>query len=132
MQLDRDHVWHPYTDFTNPGLITPVSHAQGVELHLADGRVTRVTLPFAGTVNLLSKDERTGEAFIGLVGWLVWWLFKRFGNGRVAQSPLRWFWAMQLALVTHPLLDAMTVYGTQLWWPLRPWRRVRRTPAGCG
>ncbi len=39
LQLDRDHVWHPYTDFTNPGLITPVSHAQGVELHLADGRV---------------------------------------------------------------------------------------------
>ncbi|KIP80149.1 membrane protein [Stenotrophomonas maltophilia] len=54
------------------------------------------------------------------VAALVWWLFKRFGNGRVAQSPLRWFWAMQLALVTHPLLDAMTVYGTQLWWPLRP------------
>lgn len=54
------------------------------------------------------------------VATLVWWLFKRFGNGRVAQSPLRWFWAMQLALVTHPLLDAMTVYGTQLWWPLRP------------
>lgn len=27
---------------------------------------------------------------------------------------------MQLALVTHPLLDALTVYGTQLWWPLPP------------
>jgi adenosylmethionine-8-amino-7-oxononanoate aminotransferase len=39
LQLDRDHVWHPYTDFTNPGLITPVSHAQGAELHLTDGRV---------------------------------------------------------------------------------------------
>jgi inner membrane protein len=55
-----------------------------------------------------------------LVGWLVWWLFKRFGNGRVAASPTRWFWAIQLALVTHPLLDAFTVYGTQLWWPLTP------------
>ena len=55
-----------------------------------------------------------------LVGWLVWWLFKRFGNGRVAASPVRWFWAIQLALVTHPLLDAFTVYGTQLWWPLMP------------
>jgi adenosylmethionine-8-amino-7-oxononanoate aminotransferase len=38
LQLDRSHVWHPYTDFTDPGLITPVSHAQGVELHLYDGR----------------------------------------------------------------------------------------------
>jgi len=50
----------------------------------------------------------------------LWWLFKRLGHGRVAQAPLRWFWAMQLALVTHPLLDAFTVYGTQLWWPLTP------------
>ena len=53
-----------------------------------------------------------------LVGWLVWWLFLRFGQGRVAEAPRRWFWAIQLALATHPLLDAFTVYGTQLWWPL--------------
>jgi len=52
-----------------------------------------------------------------LAGWLLWWLFKRRG-GRVAQAPARWFWAIQLALVTHPLLDAFTVYGTQLLWPL--------------
>ncbi|TQM17499.1 inner membrane protein [Pseudoxanthomonas sp. 3HH-4] len=55
-----------------------------------------------------------------LLGWLVWWLFKRFGNGRVAAAPVSWFWAIQLALITHPLLDAFTVYGTQLWWPLMP------------
>lgn len=50
---------------------------------------------------------------------LLWWLFKRTG-GRVAASPNRWYWAITLALVTHPLLDAFTVYGTQLWWPLPP------------
>src|SRR5690606_33298974 len=55
-----------------------------------------------------------------LVGWLLWWLFRRYGGGRVAEAPRRWFWAIQLALVTHPLLDAFTVYGTQLWWPLTP------------
>ena len=55
-----------------------------------------------------------------LVACAIWWLFKRFGNGRVAEAPRRWFWAIQLALVTHPLLDAFTVYGTQLWWPLMP------------
>lgn len=54
-----------------------------------------------------------------LLAWLIWWLFNRRG-GRVAESPSRWFWAIQLALVTHPLLDAFTVYGTQLWWPLTP------------
>ncbi len=57
-----------------------------------------------------------------LLGWAIWALFRRSG-GRVAESPLRWFWAIQLALVTHPLLDAFTVYGTQLWWPL-PMRSV--------
>lgn len=38
-RLDRAHVWHPYTSFTNPGMVTQVSHAQGVNLHLTDGRV---------------------------------------------------------------------------------------------
>ena len=55
-----------------------------------------------------------------LLGGLIWWLFLRYGHGRVAQSPRRWFWAIELALLTHPLLDAFTVYGTQLWWPFHP------------
>ena len=29
-----------------------------------------------------------------------------------------WLWVCLLALLTHPLLDAMTIYGTQLLWPL--------------
>lgn len=52
-----------------------------------------------------------------LVGALLWWLLRSRG-GRVAEAPTRWFWAIQLALLTHPLLDAFTVYGTQLLWPL--------------
>ena len=52
------------------------------------------------------------------VAALIWWLYKRRGE-RVASSPLRWFFAMQLVFITHPLLDAFTVYGTQLWWPLK-------------
>lgn len=51
------------------------------------------------------------------VAWAIWWFFRRRG-GRVAQAPRRWFWAILLALVTHPLLDAFTVYGTQLLWPM--------------
>ena len=45
--------------------------------------------------------------FAALVAWLggQWALWKR------------WWLAMWLALVTHPLLDAMTVYGTQLGLP---------------
>lgn len=52
-----------------------------------------------------------------LLGALIWAFFRRRG-GRVAESPKRWFWAIQLVLLTHPLLDAFTVYGTQLLWPL--------------
>jgi inner membrane protein len=52
-----------------------------------------------------------------LVAWAIWAFFRRRG-GRVAQAPGPWLWAIQLALVTHPLLDAFTVYGTQLLWPI--------------
>lgn len=50
---------------------------------------------------------------------LLWWGFKRF-NGRIAASPWRWLLAMQFAVISHLLLDALTVYGTQLWWPFKP------------
>ena len=52
-----------------------------------------------------------------LLAWGIWAIFRKRG-GRVAQAPRGWFRAIQLALVTHPLLDAFTVYGTQLLWPL--------------
>lgn len=51
------------------------------------------------------------------LGWALWASLRRRG-GRVSAAPWPWFWAIQLALVTHPLLDALTVYGTQLFWPL--------------
>ena len=51
------------------------------------------------------------------VAWALWAWCKGRGK-RVAESPRRWFWAIQLALCTHPILDAFTVYGTQLLWPL--------------
>jgi inner membrane protein len=38
----------------------------------------------------------------------------------VREAPGPWLAAILLALVTHPLLDAFTVYGTQLLWPLPP------------
>ena len=52
-----------------------------------------------------------------LLAWAIWALCRSRGK-RVAESPTRWFWAILLALVTHPLIDAFTVYGTQLLWPL--------------
>ena len=51
------------------------------------------------------------------VAWGLWAFFRRRG-GRVAQAPRRWFWVIMLTVLSHPLLDAFTVYGTQLLWPL--------------
>ena len=51
------------------------------------------------------------------VAWALWAWFRGRG-GRVSSAPRRWFWIFQCALLSHPLLDAFTVYGTQLFWPL--------------
>jgi len=51
------------------------------------------------------------------VGLCIWWLL-RWRWRPVRDASRQWFWAIQLALLTHPLLDAFTVYGTQLLWPL--------------
>jgi inner membrane protein len=50
-----------------------------------------------------------GPAVGPAIGWLLW---KRKG-GRLRD----WVGLCVVALVTHPLLDAFTTYGTQLFWP---------------
>lgn len=54
-----------------------------------------------------------------IVGWLIWLALRRLWRP-VREAPRAWLFGIQLALVTHPILDAFTIYGTQLWWPLRP------------
>lgn len=54
-----------------------------------------------------------------VIGWLLWFALRR-GWRTVREAPLGWFIGIQLGLLTHPLLDALTIYGTQLWWPFRP------------
>ncbi|MBJ9975105.1 metal-dependent hydrolase [Pseudomonas sp. S75] len=51
-----------------------------------------------------------------LLAWGVGWLTRR--RRPEGYSWPRLFIAFWLVLVTHPLLDAFTVYGTQLFWPL--------------
>ena len=48
------------------------------------------------------------------------WLALRRWWAPVREAPLRWLAVISLALLTHPLLDAHTAYGTQLFWPLEP------------
>lgn len=51
-------------------------------------------------------------------------VFNRFGNAEISRT--RWYLGIYLIFATHALLDAMTVYGTQLFWP------VWKEPIGVG
>lgn len=51
------------------------------------------------------------------VSLVLWTLLKRWYRP-VQEAPYAWFAAIFLALITHPVLDAHTAYGTQLFWPL--------------
>lgn len=39
LEFDKKHLWHPYTSLTKPLPVYPVESADGVRIHLADGRV---------------------------------------------------------------------------------------------
>ena len=46
---------------------------------------------------------------------LVWLILRLHPASREHRA--RWFWVVGLCLVTHVLLDSLTIYGTQLLWP---------------
>ena len=48
---------------------------------------------------------------------LLWLILRRFW-APVREAPGHWLAAISLTLMTHPLLDAHTIYGTQLLWPM--------------
>jgi inner membrane protein len=53
---------------------------------------------------------------LALVAFALWAVLRRWWP-TVREAPRRWLAAIFLALFTHPLLDAHTAYGTQLFWP---------------
>jgi len=54
------------------------------------------------------------------VAFFLGWLAKRFKLHKDGEGYGKLLLTIWLILITHPLLDAFTSYGTQLWWPLRP------------
>ena len=52
---------------------------------------------------------------LAIAAFIIWFVLKNWSPVRKASG--RWFAAILLALLTHPLLDAHTAYGTQLFWP---------------
>jgi inner membrane protein len=79
-----------------------------------------VLIPYADPVQSFTAHRGFTHSLLvlpvfGLALWLVLWR----GWSAVRESPWRWLLLIVLALSSHPLLDVMTVYGTQLWWPLQ-------------
>ena len=52
--------------------------------------------------------------FAPIFGWLIWKL-----NPKAEANWKDWSWLMFWGLFTHPVLDAFTTWGTQLFWPFR-------------
>ena len=60
----------------------------------------------------------THSLFVLPVAALAIWALLRWTWQPAREAPARWLGICFLALLTHPVLDSFTVYGTQLWWPL--------------
>ncbi len=78
-----------------------------------------VFIDFGGAVENFTYHRGFSHSLFVLAPFsvLLWLLLRRWW-APVREDPLRWLAAISLALLTHPLLDAHTAYGTQLFWPL--------------
>lgn len=76
-------------------------------------------IPYAEAVATVTYHRSFSHSLLVLtaVSPLLAWVVRKC----LPHSPAtyrQWWWLVFLVLVTHPLLDGFTVYGTQLLWPL--------------
>lgn len=78
-----------------------------------------VLVPFADPVSNFTYHRSASHSLfvLLLLAPLLAWLVNRVQVPQMRDYKA-WWLCCTLALVTHPLLDAFTVYGTQLAWPL--------------
>ena len=86
-----------------------------------------VLIPMGGDVADFTYHRSFSHSLLvlGLLTPLLAWLVGKL-DPPLAEHPRGLRWLVLLVLLTHPLLDAMTIYGTQLLWPLDT------TPIGLG
>lgn len=85
-----------------------------------------VLVPLGGVVEdfVFHRSASHSLFILTLISPLLAWLLRRWprpgsGAGGLAQPSYKhWLLAVWLVLITHPLLDVFTIYGTQLLWPL--------------
>lgn len=78
-----------------------------------------VVIDYGNDVANLTYHRGFSHSLIVLAPFSVLlWLALRRWWAPVRAAPQAWLAAISLTLLTHPLLDAHTVYGTQLFWPI--------------
>lgn len=81
------------------------------------------TLLFLGLRMILDDPMRTPLAYglgLGIGGLLAFFIWKRYISRRqkdVEANFTGWYWLFFWSIVTHPILDCFTAYGTQLFLP---------------
>ena len=78
-----------------------------------------VFLPYAGEVEAFTYHRGFSHSILMhlLVSPIVVWLILKVHTHTTVYKK-GWFWLVFLTLSTHAVLDSLTVYGTQLLWPL--------------
>ena len=78
-----------------------------------------VLMRYPDPVSLMTYHRGFSHSIFVLTGLaaLLTWLIRKYWP-QAQYSGRRLFLTLWLVLVTHPLLDAFTVYGTQLFWPI--------------
>lgn len=78
-----------------------------------------VLVPYADAIESFTYHRSWSHSLfmLSVFSFPLAWLCQRLMPG-AETSYRRWWLALWLILITHPLLDGFTVYGTQLWWPL--------------
>lgn len=82
--------------------------------------VDNLWLAFADPVSRFVEHRGVTHSLLLLPLYAVacWALLRLWRPSR--EAPWRWLAAVTLALASHLLLDALTVYGTRLFWPIDP------------
>lgn len=80
-----------------------------------------VFLPYANAVSEFTYHRSVTHSLLvmAVATPLLAWLARRM-HPADAHHRLGWHLLIYLALATHALLDACTIYGTQIFWPLDP------------
>ncbi len=78
-----------------------------------------VLIDYGGAVENYTYHRGFSHSLLVLAPFsvMLWLMLKRWW-APVRDAPYRWLAVISLTLLTHPLLDAHTAYGTQLFWPL--------------